>query len=86
MNEKQEYYFQRLKKYVKDKGGKVLSEEYIDSKTKMRFQCENDHIWETRPNNIVSGGHWCSKCHFDKKRNKIEDIRRLIEGKNGKVL
>jgi hypothetical protein len=41
--------------------GLCLSNEYINSKTKLRWQCENGHIFEARPGNVKSG-KWCPIC------------------------
>ena len=84
--EKNKYYFERLKNYVKDKGGKVLSKEYIGSKIKLKFQCKNGHIWETKPHTIIKCNSWCPICKFDKKRKKIEEVRKLVEDRGGKLL
>ena len=45
------------------KGGKCLSTQYINSKTKLKWQCAEGHIWEARPNDIKHGGTWCPECN-----------------------
>ena len=47
------------------RGGKCLSIEYINVKTKLKWQCERHHIWMATPDNIKSG-RWCPKCRSKK--------------------
>ncbi len=45
------------------RGGKCLSTEYINGKTKLEFECSESHMWMARPDNIKSG-KWCPKCKY----------------------
>lgn len=49
------------KNLAKKRGGKCLSTQYINNRTKMRWQCKKGHIWETTYDN-VSRGRWCRVC------------------------
>ncbi|MHA1894128.1 MAG: hypothetical protein ACTSX4_06485, partial [Candidatus Helarchaeota archaeon] len=49
-----------LREFIESKGGKLLSE-YINAKTKVNVQCDNEHIWPALPDNIKQG-HWCPYC------------------------
>ena len=40
------------------RGGKCLSEEYINANTKLHFECVKGHDWWTKPSS-VKAGHWC---------------------------
>ncbi len=84
--EKKKLYFEKLKKYIKQKGGECLLDKYINARTKIKIRCENDHIWESTSDNIINKGAWCQRCYFDKKKNTIEDVRKFIESKGGKLL
>lgn len=46
---------------AKARGGKCLSEQYLDTKTIMRWQCENGHIFSV-PHSRIKRGHWCAEC------------------------
>ena len=46
---------------AKNKNGKCLSKEYVNSKTKMIWQCDKAHIFLSKPNDVQQG-HWCPKC------------------------
>lgn len=52
---------------AKVKGGKCLSTTYINNRTKLRWQCANGHIWETKPLAIVTG-RWCPECNKEKRK------------------
>ncbi len=82
--ERQEYYFNRLKDYVAKKRGKCLSDEYINKKTKMDFQCENGHIWKATPHTIIKCNCWCLVCaKEEKKRGTFSNFKKYVESKRG---
>lgn len=74
---------------AKENGGKCLSKEYINSKSKLTWQCKEGHIWDASYDSIRSGS-WCSICRRkeanDKKRLSIKDAQALAEVKGGKCL
>ena len=76
--------FSKLKEIVRDKNGKILSKNYLDSKTKLKFQCINGHIFESQPNH-VKNGVWCSACAGLRKLT-IEDMQKSAKSRNGKCL
>ncbi len=43
------------------RGGKCLSDKYINTLTKLRWGCAYGHKWMARPNDIKNG-HWCPEC------------------------
>jgi hypothetical protein len=64
-------YLKEMKNIAKSKGGICLSTNYVNAKTKLKFQCKEGHLWIAAPNHIKEG-HWCRKCHIIKKSsNKI---------------
>lgn len=69
---------------AKYKGGKCLSANYVNSKTKLRWKCSEGHIWEAIPNNI-NRGIWCPVCAGNK-RYSINDMREVAKIRNGKCL
>jgi hypothetical protein len=54
----------RCRLHANKKGGKCLSTVYVNSQTKLKWQCAKGHIWEAKPNTIQQG-HWCKICHID---------------------
>lgn len=52
---------ERVQEVVALKGGTCISDQYVNTETKMQFRCANGHEWETRFRGIL-GGNWCPKC------------------------
>jgi hypothetical protein len=69
---------------AKTKGGKCLSETYVNSKEKMLWECAEGHQWEA-PSNSIRRGSWCAKC-AGVARLSIDDMRSLAQSRNGKCL
>jgi hypothetical protein len=44
------------------RNGKCLSNVYVSSQTKLRWQCAYGHEWEARPDNVKNVGSWCPIC------------------------
>lgn len=76
---------EEMKTLAAAKGGKCLSTEYVNSKTKLRWLCANGHEFLSAPGNIISGGHWCPKCSGLAK-GTIEEMHELAKAKGGKCL
>ena len=60
-----------LKKAASFRGGEVVSERFVDMKTKVKWKCAFGHRFEASPTLILKGGHWCPECeappwNFDK--------------------
>jgi len=45
---------EEMNKIAKSKEGKCLSKEYINTITKLKWQCDKGHTWEARPSHIKS--------------------------------
>ena len=65
-------------------GGKFLSKKYINSYTKYKWSCKNNHIFESTFGNIRAN-HWCPYCNSSK-RITIGDCHSIAARKNGKFL
>lgn len=74
-----------MQQFAASKGGKCLSDLYVDSHTKLKWQCNKDHIWEATPTHVLADRSWCPYCAHNH-RLSIEDVKRLAEVKNGKLL
>lgn len=72
------------------KGGKCLSEKYINTQTPLEWECKVGHRWKTPPSNITGKGHWCYYCarikNGLKKRKTISDLQKMAEANGGKCL
>ena len=71
------------------KGGKCLSKNYLNRKTKLTWECKEGHVWEATPASVKSGS-WCPKCSRFKKgyarKLSIEDMRVIAQEKGGECL
>ena len=77
---------------AKSKKGKCLSKIYLNAHSKLKWQCEFGHVWETVPNGIIYGNHWCPACANIRlgKRSALKDgfqkMNSLATSKGGKCL
>lgn len=69
---------------AKLRGGKCLSDIYINSISKLKWQCKNLHIWETTPH-VVLAGKWCPVCNADR-FGSIEEMKVVASKYGGKCL
>lgn len=67
------------------KSGKCLSTEFINSVSKLTWQCSKGHIWNSQYHTIRKG-NWCPKCNVERQRHTIEDCHKLAQLKVGKCL
>jgi hypothetical protein len=71
-------------KLAESKGGKCLSLDYINSNSKLKWQCEKGHIWDTCYS-LINQGSWCPEC-VGRKKKTIEDCHKSAQLKGGKCL
>lgn len=74
---------------AKERKGTLLSKAYISAKTKLRWRCQEGHIWLANPNAIKNGA-WCPKCGrqraAEKRRDSIENMKALARSRKGYCL
>jgi hypothetical protein len=58
---RQKYNIEHFKKLAEEKGGKCLSDEYINTKSILKLECNKGHIWTTRAGHLLEGT-WCKEC------------------------
>jgi hypothetical protein len=44
------------------RGGKCLSETYTSSRARLRFCCQEGHVWEARADSVLYTDKWCPEC------------------------
>ena len=57
-----------LQEMAVKRAGMLLSKEYVNTMTKLHWQCANGHRWWASAND-VKHNHWCGKCYHDSRRN-----------------
>ena len=60
-------------KVAEERGGRVVSRDYVNSDTPMDFECSKGHLFSNRFSHIKSRGQWCPTCS---KGSKSEEIAR----------
>ncbi len=73
-----------MQKIAEARNGKCLSVYYVNQTTKLQWQCEKGHVWNTTPGNVKEGC-WCPYCAGSAKLT-IEDMHALAQERNGKCL
>ncbi|PGK52131.1 hypothetical protein CN918_30535 [Priestia megaterium] len=75
-----------MNKLVEPYNGKCLSESIVSSQKKLKWQCEQGHIWEDVSANIRKG-KWCPTCqHVERNKRKLEQLHSIAAGYGGRCL
>ncbi len=78
----------KLKEKAEAKGSVVLSKRY-DPYNKMRFRCNEGHLWKARAVNINKGS-WCPRCSGRiagaKTKKPFPEVTAFAEDKGGQCL
>ncbi|WP_343632448.1 hypothetical protein [Fluviicola sp.] len=80
-----EQHLEWLRNYAAERGGKCLSNEFIDRKTNVTFECGQGHRWELLPTTIFYDQTWCKKCSGLAPLN-LEDLKNWALERGGKCL
>jgi hypothetical protein len=79
----------QMKQLAKDRDGKCLSKIYVDSHSKLQWQCKKGHVWNAAPASVKHGS-WCRKCHSQKMSKKVGatllKYQKIAEKRGGKCL
>ena len=80
---------EEMQRLAKEKDGRCLSDQYVNNKTNLIWQCKEGHVWEARPDSIRQG-KWCRKCGFIRganlRRGTSKEMQELARQKNGLCL
>jgi thiol-disulfide isomerase/thioredoxin len=71
---------EQMHQLAKERGGRCLSEKYINNQTKLLWECSEGHRWKATPRQ----GKWCPYCAGRGKT--IEDMQKLAKGRGGKCI
>lgn len=78
-------------KLAQSRGGRCLATEYKNNRTKMRWECSKNHIWEAPWSSIYNKNTWCPECRYVNNANQMrkysfKDIEVKLENRNWKCL
>lgn len=77
----------RVKDSAAKKGGQCLSEEYVNSISKLKFQCAHGHKWSTTAPVILKQGSWCSVCRRNEEKESIyQQMQKMASQNRGCLL
>lgn len=81
--------FAELQDIATRRGGKLLSKAYFGERSKLKWVCEQGHVWETAPY-VIRRGSWCKKCASatvaDRQRGNIEECKSIAKARGGNCL
>ncbi len=80
----------KLKALAKNRGGRCLTNSYVNARTRMLWQCENGHTWKTISDSVTRGS-WClicSRANVNKQKlaARIALVRKIARKKKGRCL
>nr|WKF59083.1 hypothetical protein HUO10_003592 [Paraburkholderia busanensis] len=52
-----------MRNIAAERGGLCVSDVYVNSSTRLEWECSRGHRWLATPNTIRNG-HWCARCRF----------------------
>ncbi|WP_160111754.1 zinc-ribbon domain-containing protein [Paraburkholderia piptadeniae] len=53
----------KMKAIALERGGRCLSDSYINVATKLQWECSRGHVWFTTPMGVLAG-NWCPVCKY----------------------
>jgi hypothetical protein len=75
---------ERMEKLAQRRGGHCISNDYVNSKSKLLWQCEKGHCWRAVPVSVRRGS-WCPVCARNQKLT-LEQFHSLAAQQGGKCL
>jgi len=59
-----------------ERGGRCISEKYVDCWTKLLWECERGHRWWAKPTVVRTAGTWCPHCAWDRNAERMRSEAR----------
>jgi hypothetical protein len=79
---KNKHTYDQVKSFIEKEGYTLLSNDYINNKTKLKIMCDKEHIFEMTYSHLKSGQR-CPKCSMIKKADKhrltYNQVKTIIE-------
>jgi hypothetical protein len=67
------------------RGGRCVSETYVDSLTLMEWECAAGHRWRACAH-AIRQGHWCKRCADARLRHPVDAVHAIAAARGGKCL
>jgi hypothetical protein len=59
-----QFTIEAMQKIASERGGKCLSDRYVNTSTKLKWECDKGHTWEATPS-VIRKGDWCPECTLE---------------------
>lgn len=76
---------QEMQLLAKSRGGRCCSKPYINSKTKLWWECNKGHRWQATPFSVKKLRSWCPICAGNIPLG-MDEMHRLAANKKGRCL
>jgi hypothetical protein len=73
-----ETFLEKIRKIVMNRGGVLLSTEYVSAKSKVKVLCRDKHDFEITPDNLQNG-RWCPECKWQNQSKRMAANYRTVE-------
>lgn len=74
-----------MQRLTHERGGKCLTDVYVNSKSKLRWKCGKGHEWQATPFSIKTRKSWCPICANNRPLG-LEKMKELAKAKGGKCM
>lgn len=74
-----------MQSIASSRGGKCLSDKYLNIDKLLIWQCGKGHTWKASPNNIIHNYTWCPVCRGHVK-GTLEDMQAIAKARGGMCL
>lgn len=64
-----------MRTIARERGGRCVATEYVNSSTRLEWECHIGHRWFATPNTIRNG-HWCRLCAYLEMTTNPKTIRK----------
>lgn len=82
---KQSHYLADCHSYAALRGGRCLSDTFVDFKSDLSWSCAVGHIWTSKPS-IIHSDHWCPECAILNTRHTLDDCIVFAKNRGGMCL
>jgi len=80
------YTYDRVRKIISEKNGKLLSDEYVNNKTDLLIKCNIcDHEWQASLNTILAN-HWCPNCYKKSAYYSYKEVEDIVKRRRGRLI
>lgn len=73
-----------MQELADSRGGRCLSKQYVNLRTKLKWQCSKQHVWKASPDNIRSGS-WCPVC-AGRPKLTVDNMKAIAKSRGGECL